>query len=55
MVVATAIRLGLADPASMRALLRLPLFLLPGFLVPIIIATHIMIFARGPGRSTLRA
>jgi hypothetical protein len=45
-VVATASRLALAEPASMSALLRLPLSLLPTFLVPIIIATHVMIFAR---------
>ena len=46
LVVATAARLGMADPESMRALLRLPLSLLPTFLVPIIIATHVIIFAR---------
>ncbi|HXJ81349.1 MAG TPA: hypothetical protein VMS64_22060 [Candidatus Methylomirabilis sp.] len=46
LVVVTATRLGLADPSSMRALLQLPLSLLPTFLVPIIIATHIIIFAR---------
>ena len=45
-VVATATRLGMADPASMRALTRLPLSLLPTFLVPIVIATHVVIFAR---------
>ena len=46
MVVATATRLALAEPNSMNAILRLPLWLLPAFLVPIIIATHVMIFAR---------
>lgn len=46
MVVVTAARLGMADPQSMGALLRLPLSLLPTFLVPIIIATHIIIFVR---------
>ncbi len=45
-VVATATRLGTADPSSLRALLRLPLSLLPTFLVPLIIATHVWIFAR---------
>lgn len=44
-VVATAARLALADPASMAALLRLPLSLLPTFLVPLIIATHVWLFA----------
>ena len=46
MVVSTATRLGLADPGQMRALFRLPLSVLPTFLVPIIIATHVMIFVR---------
>jgi hypothetical protein len=45
-VVATAARLGLTDPPSIAALLRLPLSLLPTFLVPIIIASHILIFVR---------
>ncbi|PWU17943.1 MAG: hypothetical protein C5B48_15360 [Candidatus Rokuibacteriota bacterium] len=45
-VVATASRLAMADPNSMRALLELPLCLLPTFLVPIIIATHVIVFAR---------
>jgi hypothetical protein len=42
----TAARLGLADPSSMRALLRLPLSLLPTFYVPLIVATHVWIFWR---------
>jgi hypothetical protein len=46
MVVFTAARLGLAEPASMAALTRFPLSLLPTFLVPIIIATHILLFLR---------
>ncbi len=45
-VVATATRLGAADPASMRALTVLPLSLLPTFLVPLIIVSHGVIFAR---------
>lgn len=45
-VVATAARLGLGDPASMRALTHLPLSLLPTFLVPLIIATHALILVR---------
>src|SRR5437868_4690458 len=45
-VVSTAARLGLADPQSMKALTRLPLALLPTFLVPIIIATHLLLFFR---------
>jgi hypothetical protein len=35
-VVATATRLGLANPDSMRALTHLPLSLLPTFIVPLI-------------------
>ena len=46
LVVAAAAKLGMANPESMRALLTLPLSLLPTFLVPIIISTHIIIFAR---------
>lgn len=45
-VVATAARLAAADPSSMRALLRLPLSLLPTFYVPLVIATHLWIFWR---------
>jgi hypothetical protein len=45
-VVLTAVRLALADPGSMRALLRLPLSLLLTFVVPIIIATHVLMLAR---------
>jgi hypothetical protein len=45
-VVGTAARLALADPASMSALLRLPLSLLPTFLVPLIIASHVLLFWR---------
>ena len=46
LVVATAARLGLHDPASMIALTELPLSLLPTFLVPLIIFTHVVIFSR---------
>lgn len=45
-VVATAARLGLTDPSSIAALLHLPLSLLPTFLVPLIIASHVLIFVR---------
>jgi hypothetical protein len=46
LVVAGAARQGFADPESMRTLLQLPLSLLVTFLVPLIIASHVMIFAR---------
>lgn len=44
-VVVTAARLAWVQPGSMAALLRLPLSLLPTFLVPLIIASHVWIFA----------
>jgi len=42
-VVSTAARLTITDPGSMSELTHLPLSLLPTFLVPIIIFTHLMI------------
>ena len=51
MVVAAAVRSARADPPSMAALLQLPLVVLPTFLVPIIIATHVIIFVRLARRS----
>jgi hypothetical protein len=45
-VIATAARLALAEPQSMSALLRLPLSLLPTYFVPLIIATHVVLFVR---------
>jgi hypothetical protein len=50
-VVATAARLAMADPESMVALLRLPLSLLPTFLVPLIIASHVILGVRLARRS----
>lgn len=45
-VVTTAVRLVLTDASSMHELFELPLVLLPTFVVPIIIATHVLIFSR---------
>jgi len=45
-VVVTAARIGLHSPESIENLLKLPLSLLPTFLVPIIIFTHIVIYVR---------
>jgi hypothetical protein len=45
-VVFSALRFGLKDWQSMHALRELPLSLLPTFLVPLIIASHILIFVR---------
>jgi hypothetical protein len=46
MVVVNAAVQGVRDPASMAPLLRLPLSVLPTFLVPLIIASHVLLFAR---------
>ena len=45
-VVFTVTRIGMHSPESIENLLKLPLSLLPTFLVPIIIFTHIMIYVR---------
>src|SRR4029077_16183840 len=45
-VVWSALRFGLKDWQSMHALRELPLNLLPTFLVPLIIASHVLIFVR---------
>jgi hypothetical protein len=44
----------MADPESMAALLRLPLSLLPTFLVPLIIASHVVLGLRLGRRSPAR-
>ena len=44
-VVVTAARLGIVAPDSMKALLVLPLSLLPTFLVPLIITSHLLLIA----------
>ena len=46
LVVLTAARLNLANPLQMSAMTYLPLSLLPTFLVPLLIATHLIIYAR---------
>lgn len=45
-VVVTAARIALAAPPELRALTHLPLSLLPTFLVPLLIATHVVLFIR---------
>ena len=42
----TVIRINLANPAALAALTRLPLSLLPTLLVPLLLATHVVIFNR---------
>jgi len=55
LVIVTATRLNLAAPGQLRALTRLPLSLLPTLVVPLILATHIVIFARVRARRAQRA
>ena len=45
-VVGTAARLFKTDPASMQAMLQLPLSLIPTFLVPLIVTSHVVLFRR---------
>ncbi len=45
-VVTAATRLGLRAPDSIAELTRLPLGLLPTFVVPVIIASHVLLFVR---------
>ena len=53
-VVVTAARLAAVDPESMVALVRLPLSLLPTFLVPLIIASHVVLGVRLARRARVR-
>jgi hypothetical protein len=46
LVIASATRINLTEPALLRPLTHLPLSLLPTFLVPLILATHVIIFVR---------
>lgn len=46
LAVVIATRLAMADPSSMAQLLKTPFSLIPLFLVPIIIASHIWLFER---------
>ena len=43
---ASAIRLGLADPAPLRYFAVLPLSLQPTFLLPLLLATHVLLYRR---------
>lgn len=45
-VVVTAARIALADPPAMAQLLHAPFAIIPLFLVPIVIASHVWIFER---------
>lgn len=46
LIVATAVRLGFAQPGQLGAFRILPCSMLPTFLVPLIIATHAIIYMR---------
>ncbi len=46
LVMATALRLGSVDVMQVATIARFPMSLLPTFLVPLIIATHVLIFVR---------
>lgn len=46
LLVATAVRLGFTQPWQLGAWRRLPCSMLPTFLVPLIIATHVIIYVR---------
>jgi hypothetical protein len=50
-VVGTAAAEGRANPASMAPLLRMPLSLLATFLVPLVVSSHFLMFARLRGRT----
>jgi hypothetical protein len=52
LTILTAARLGLAEPGSMHALTQLPLSLLPTFLVPLLLASHLVLYARVSHRGT---
>ena len=54
-VVVTAARLAMTEPGSMSALLRLPLSLVPTFLVPLLLASHVWLFRRLGLRPDARA
>lgn len=45
-VIGTITRINLTEPARLRPFTELPLSLLPTFLVPILLATHVVIFVR---------
>lgn len=54
-VVFSALRFGLNDSQSMAPLRELPLSLLPTFLVPLIIVSHVLIFVRLARRDSIQS
>lgn len=55
LVLATGVRLGLRDPAATDGFVRMPLVLLPTFLVPLVLATHVLLFGRLRAAAAQRA
>ena len=51
----SAVRITLVYPTQLRALTHLPLSLFPTFLTPLLLATHVIIFARTRGNATSKA
>lgn len=45
-VLSTVLQLGAANPSQVAAVTAFPMSLLPTFVVPLILATHVLIFAR---------
>ena len=46
LVVLTAVRLNLEHPAQLKVLTQLPLSLLPTFIVPLLLASHVVLYLR---------
>lgn len=46
LIILSAVRIGAENPFQLRALRMLPLSLLPALLVPLIAATHVVLFVR---------
>ncbi len=53
LVIVSAARINFSAPEELRLLTQLPLSLLPTFLVPLIIVTHVIIYARTSRRQPL--
>lgn len=54
LVIATITRINLTDPGQLRPFLQLPLSLLPTFLVPLILASHVVIYIRAAHERSAR-
>jgi len=56
-VVVTAVRIAMSTPEDILPLLRFPMSLVPTFVVPVVIASHVLVFVRlrGPLRQRVEA